>query len=234
MDFFIDGLRRGAALLLQGDAEVFGIALLSFRVALVATLLACVVGIPLGFVVGTTRFWGRRAALTVLNTMLAFPTVVVGVLIWGLLARSGPFGGLGLLYTWWAIVIAEVLLAVPIAAALTAAAVQSVDPRVRRTAETLGAGPWRTHWAVAREARFALFSAVVVAFGRVLAEVGAAMIVGGNIRHHTRTLTTAVALATSQGDFALAVALGLVLIALALTVNVIFQMLQGRGRAEGA
>lgn len=231
MDFFTDGLRRGAALLLSRDPEVLGIAGLSLRVAVVATLLACLIGVPLGFVVGTTRFWGRRAAITVLNTMLAFPTVVVGVLVWGLLARSGPFGGLGLLYTWWAIVVAEVLLAVPIAAALTAAAVQGVDPRIRRTAMTLGARPWEVHAAVAREARYALTAAVVVAFGRVLAEVGAAMIVGGNIRQHTRTLTTAVALASSQGDFALAVALGLVLIALALTVNVILQMLQVKSDA---
>jgi tungstate transport system permease protein len=182
-------------------------------------------------VVGTTRFWGRRAAITTLNTMLAFPTVVVGLVIWGLLARRGPLGGLGLLYTWAAIVAAEVVLAVPIAAALTAAAVQAVDPRVRRTALTLGASAWRVHWAVAREARYALMSGVMVAFGRVLAEVGAAMIVGGNIRHHTRTLTTAVALATSQGDFALAMALGLVLLALALTVNVLLQLFQGRGNA---
>ncbi|MGD2135677.1 MAG: ABC transporter permease [Gemmatimonadales bacterium] len=231
MDFFADGLRRGVELVVGGDPDVLSITVLSLRVALISTLLACVVGVPLGFVVGTTRFWGRRAAITVLNTMLAFPTVVVGVLVWGLLARQGPFGGLGLLYTWWAIVIAEVVLAAPIAAALTAAAVQGVDPRVRRTALTLGAGPLRTHLAVARAARFALLSAVVVAFGRVLAEVGAAMIVGGNIRHYTRTLTTAVALATSQGDFALAMALGLVLLALALTVNVLLQLFQGRGDA---
>jgi len=231
LEFLVDGLRRGVALLAGGDAEVWGVALLSLRIALVATLVACVVGIPIGFVVGTTRFWGRRAALTALNTMLAFPTVVVGLVIWGLLSRRGPLGDMGLLYTWWAIVIAEVVLAAPIAAALTAAAVQGIDPRVRRTALTLGAGRWRTHWAVAREARFALLSGVVVAFGRVLAEVGAATIVGGNIRQHTRTLTTAVALSTSQGDFALAMALGLVLLALAITVNVVLQLLQGRGDA---
>ena len=231
MDFFIDGLRRGAQLILSGDTEVFGITALSLKVALISTIFACVVGIPAGFVVGTTRFWGRRAVITALNTMLAFPTVVVGLLTWGLLTRNGPLGGTGLLYTWWAIVIAEVVLAAPIAAALTAAAIQGIDPRVRRTAMTLGAGLWRTHWAVALEARYALLTAVVVAFGRVLAELGAAMIVGGNIRHHTRTLTTAVALATSQGDFALAMALGLVLLGLALTVNVLLQLFQGRGHA---
>jgi tungstate transport system permease protein len=231
MEIFTDGLKRGLALLFGGDAEVWGITWLSLRIALLATLCAGLVGVPIGFVVGTTRFWGRRAALIALNAMLALPTVVIGVVVWGMLTRRGPFGETELLYTWWAIVLAEVVLAVPIAAALTAAAVQGIDPRVRRTALTLGAGWWRAHWAVAREARFALLAAVVVAFGRVLAEVGAAMIVGGNIRHHTRTLTTAVALATSQGDFALAVALGLVLLALALTVNVVLQMLQGRGDA---
>jgi len=231
LDFFADGLRRGAALILSGNAEVFGVTWFSLQVALLATVIACVLGVPLGFMVGTTRFWGRRAAITTLNTLLAFPTVVVGLVVWGLLTRRGPLGGFGLLYTWVAIVAAEVVLAVPIAAALTAAAVQGVDPRVRRTALTLGAGPWRAHWAVAREARYALMSGVMVAFGRVLAEVGAAMIVGGNIRYQTRTLTTAVALATSQGDFALAMALGLVLLALALTVNVLLQLFQGRGNA---
>jgi tungstate transport system permease protein len=229
LDFFTDGLRRGVELLISGDAEVFGITLLSLRVAVISTIVACILGIPLGFVVGTTRFWGRRAAITALNTMLAFPTVVVGLVIWGLLTRRGPLGDLGLLYSWWAIVVAEVVLAVPVAGALTAAAVQGIDSRVRRTALTLGASSWRAHVAVAKEARFALLTAVVVAFGRVLAEVGAALIVGGNIRHHTRTLTTAVALATSQGDFALAMALGLVLFGLALTVNILLQLFQGHG-----
>ncbi|MFQ5550976.1 MAG: ABC transporter permease [Gemmatimonadales bacterium] len=229
MEFWIDGLRRGAVLLFQGDAEIFGITFFTMRIAVASTILSCAVGIPRGFVIGTNTFWGKRVALTLINTTLAFPTVVVGLVIWGLLSRSGPLGGAGLLYTGTAIVIAEIILAVPIAAALTAAAVQNVDPRIRRTAMTLGATAWQTHLAVAREARFALLAAVTVAFGRVLAEVGAAMIVGGNIRHHTRTLTTAVALATSRGDFPLAVALGLVLLALALTVNVLLQMFQGRG-----
>lgn len=167
--------------------------------------------------------------LLLLNTALAFPTVVIGLLIYLLFMRSGPLGAFGLLFTRHAIVVAEVILALPIATALSAAAVQTVDPRVRRTALTLGAGTLRTGWAVAREARFALAAAVVVAFGRVLSEVGAALIVGGNIRFETRTLTTAITLATSQGNFNLAIALGLVLLALALTVNVLIQLFQGRG-----
>jgi tungstate transport system permease protein len=229
MDFLAEGFRRALALLLSGDAEVFGIALLTLKVAVVATIVACGVGLPVGYFLATRRFWGRRAALTAVNTALAFPTVVVGLLLYGLLSRRGPLGGLEWLYTWQAIVIGDVLLAFPIAAALSAAAVQGVDPRVRRTAETLGAGRWRTAWTVAREARFALAAVITAAFGQVVAEIGAAMIVGGNIRGSTRTLTTAVALYTSQGDFGLALALGLVLIAMALVVNVALQVLQGKG-----
>ena len=133
--------------------------------------------------------------------------------------------------TWQAIVIGDVILAFPIAAALSAAAVQGVDPRIRRTAETLGAGTWRTAWTVAREARFALAAVITAAFGQVVAEVGAAMIVGGNIRGSTRTLTTAVALYTAQGDFGLALALGIILLVMALVVNIALQLLQGRGSA---
>jgi tungstate transport system permease protein len=212
-------------------AGIFGIAALSLRVAILATLVACALGIPAGAWLGSTTFRGRRVLITVLNTALALPTVVVGLVLYLLLARRGPFGELQLLFTWRAIVAAETVLAFPIAASLSAAAVQAVDPRVLRTALTLGAGPLRAAWAVLREAKLALAAAVAVAFGRVLSEVGAALIVGGNIKGETRTLTTAITLATSQGDFGLAVALGLILLALALTVNAILQMLHGRADA---
>jgi len=212
-------------------AEVAGIAALSLRVALLATAVACALGLPFGVWLGTSALAGRRALLLLLNAALAVPTVVVGLLIYLLLSRHGPLGGLGLLFTWRAIVIAEIALAFPIAAALAAAAVQAADPRIRRTALTLGAGPVRTALAVAREVRLPLAAAVAVAFGRVLSEVGAALIVGGNIRFHTRTLTTAVTLATSQGQFGFAIALGLVLLALALAVNALIFLLRGRADA---
>lgn len=233
MDFLGEGFRRAWGLLVAGDSEVYGIALLTLKVAVVATAVSCTVGLPLGYFLATRRFWGRRAALTMVNTALAFPTVVVGLLLYGLLSRRGPLGGLGWLYTWQAIVVGDVLLALPIAAALSAAAIQGVDQRIRRTAETLGAGSWRTAWTVAREARFALAAVITAAFGQVVAEIGAAMIVGGNIRGSTRTLTTAVALYTAQGDFGLALALGLVLLLLALVVNIALQVLQGRGEGGG-
>src|ERR1051325_8590354 len=233
MDFLAEGLRRAFALIVRGDTEVYGIALLTFKVALTATVVACALGLPFGFMLATKPFWGRRAALTVVNTALAFPTVVVGLLLYGLLSRRGPLGGLGRLYTCEATVIGDVLLALPVAAALSAAAVQGVDPRIRRTAQTLGAGPWRTAWTVAREAGFALAAVITAAFGHVSADIGSTMIVGGNIRGQTRTLTTAVALYTEQGDFGLALALGIILLLLALMVNVGLQVLQGRGGGGG-
>jgi tungstate transport system permease protein len=229
MEFLAEGFRRAWALIAGGDAEVYGIALLTLKVAVVATTISCVLGLPLGYFLATRRFWGRRAALTVVNTALAFPTVVVGLLLYGMLSRRGPLGGIGWLYTWQAIVVGDVLLALPIAAALSAAGIQGVDPRIRRTAETLGAGSWLTAWTVTREARFALAAVITAAFGQVVAEIGTAMIVGGNIRGSTRTLTTAVALYTSQGDFGMALALGLILLVMALLVNIALQVLQGRG-----
>lgn len=230
MDFLADGLRRALALITGGDRDLYDSAALTLRVAVAATVVACGLGIPAGFALAGRRFWGRRAALVAVNTALALPTVVLGLLVYGVLSRRGPLGNLEWLYTWQAIVVGDVLLALPIAVALSAAAVEGVDPRIRRTALTLGAGRWRTAWTVAREARFALAAVVTAAFGRVIAEVGAAMIVGGNIRGETRTLTTGVALFTAQGDFGAALALGVVLLALALVVNLALQALQGRGR----
>ena len=213
------------------SADVTEIAALSLRVALLATVVACAVGLPAGVWLGSTRWRGRRTLLLALNAALAVPTVVVGLLLYLLLSRHGPLGALGMLFTWQAIVVGQILLAFPIAAVLAASAVQAADPRVHRTALTLGAGPVRAAWAVAREARAGLAAAAIVAFSRVLSEVGAALIVGGNIRHQTRTLTTAITLATSQGNFSLAIALGLVLLALALAVNAALQLLQGRADA---
>jgi len=230
VDFLADGLRRALALIVGGDRELYGSAALTLRVAVVATGVACALGIPAGFALAGRRFWGRRVALVVVNTALAVPTVVLGLVVYGMLSRRGPLGTLDWLYTWQAIVVGDVLLALPIAVALSAAAVEGVDPRIRRTALTLGAGRVRTAWTVAREARFALAAVVTAGFGRVIAEVGAAMIVGGNIRGETRTLTTGVALFTAQGDFGTALALGVVLLALALVVNLALQALQGHGR----
>src|SRR2546429_7264080 len=138
MEFLAEGLRRAVALFLSGDAEVYGIALLTLKIGLTATLMACALGIPVGFMLATRPFWGRRAALTVVNTALAFPTVVVGLLLYGLLSRPGPLGGLEWLCPWQAIVVGDVLLALPIPAPFSAAAVRGCDPAWRRPAESVG------------------------------------------------------------------------------------------------
>src|SRR5256714_11055141 len=160
VDFLGEGLQRAFALLLGGDAAVGGVVLLTLKVAVTATLVACVLGLPLGFFLATRPFWGRRAAFTLVNTALAFPTVVTGLLLFGLLSRRGPLGGLGWLYTWQAIALGDVCIALPIAAALSAAAVQGVDPRNRPTPQTLRAPAGRTAVAGGRATRLALAAVV--------------------------------------------------------------------------
>jgi len=172
-------------------------------------------------------FPGRRAAATILNTMLALPTVVVGLFAYGLLSRRGMLGFLDLLYTPWAMIVGETVLALPIVAALTLTALRSVDSRVYDTAATLGANTTQVAKKLILEARYGILAAIVASFGRVIAEVGAAMMLGGNIRNSTRTMTTAIALETNKGEFGLALALGLILLLVALGANVMFHWLQG-------
>ena len=168
-----------------------------------------------------------------MNTLMALPTVVVGLFVFSLIAHNGPFGALGLLYTPWAMVLGQAVLATPIIAALTLAAVEGADPRIAETARSLGASGPRAAWAVLSESRLAVFASVTAGFGRVFAEVGVSMMLGGNIAHHTRNLTTAIALETSKGEFAVAMALGIILLALALGLNFLLRWFQGR-REVGA
>jgi len=168
--------------------------------------------------------------IQIVNSLMAVPTVVVGLWVYGLLSRQGPLGKLGLLYTPAAIVIGEIIMALPVITALTYAAFEGLDPRIRRTALTLGAGPWHVSLAMIREARYALLAAVAAGFARVISEVGSALMVGGNIRGYTRTMATAIALETSKGEFARAMALGFLLLGLALCANLfVRKALQRRG-----
>lgn len=183
----------------------------------------------MGLVIALTPFRGRRLVINGLNTMMGLPPVVVGLVLYLLLSRSGPLGGLRLLFTPGAMILAQTILATPIVAALTVSAVLGVDPKVRDKAISLGATDQQATWMVIREARFAILAAIIAGFGRVNAEVGAVMMVGGNIAGHTRVMTTAIALDTAKGEFALAVALGLVLIGLAFVINLLLQALQGGG-----
>jgi len=174
------------------------------------------------------QFPGRGGVVAVLNTLMSLPTVVVGLLVYSLLSRQGPLGSLGLLYTRTAMVIGQWILAFPIVAALTVARMEGLDSRVRSTAISLGASPVQAFFRAVSEARFGILAAVVAGFGRVFAEIGVSMMLGGNIKAYTRSITTAIALETSRGDFALGLALGLVLLTVALVVNIVLALLKRR------
>lgn len=206
-------------LLASFDAALFSAVMVSLQVSLAATLLATLAGVPLGLLVALRRFRGRRALQLGLRTLTALPTVVVGLFTYTLLSRSGPLGPLELLYTRLAMVIGETLLVTPLLATLTIAVLASADPRIEETALTLGASRARASLTVLSEARLGMLAAVVTGFGRLISELGVALLLGGNIRGSTRTMTTAIALETGKGEFGLAFALGLLLLAVALLVN---------------
>src|SRR6056297_1925083 len=221
-----ESLQHALQLIFTLDAEVFRTVWTSLYTSLTAILVAAIFGVPCGAAVGLLRFPGRRAVLTFLNTLLALPTVVVGLVLFGLFSRQGPIGPLGLLFTPWAMIAGQVVLATPIVANYTVAAVAGADPRILPTALTLGAGRLRGTWQLLLEIRFGVMAAIVAGFGRVIAEVGVAMMLGGNIRGTTRTMTTAIALETSKGEFAFGLALGIVLMSVALIVNLFLHLLQ--------
>ncbi|HEX9949860.1 MAG TPA: ABC transporter permease [Thermodesulfobacteriota bacterium] len=228
MDYLWEGIKEAIRLIVSLDQEVSRTVLLSLRISLTATILASLVGIPAGFLIGTHEFFLKRPVITFFNTLLSLPTVVVGLFLYSLLSKRGPLGLLDLLFTPSAMVIGQFILAIPIIVALAISAIQMVDSRVKWTAMTLGAGPVRTALTVLSEARFALMGAVIAGFGRVIAEVGAAMMVGGNIKGYTRVMTTAIALETSKGEFAFALSLGFILLFVAFSVNILFHYFQGK------
>jgi tungstate transport system permease protein len=231
MDVVWDALTEAFRLLLTGDAETWEIIGRSLRISLTATALAFALGLPVGALLAYGRFPGRRLALAVVNTGMGVPPVVAGLLVTVTLWRSGPLGSLGLLYTPTAMVIAQTAIALPLVAGLSAASLQHVDPEFRVQMQALGAGRVRSLWTVATEARLPLLAAGMAGFGAVISEVGAALMVGGNIAGQTRVLTTAAVLEASKGAFALALALGLILLLLAFAVNLVLTTVQQRGGA---
>jgi tungstate transport system permease protein len=217
--------------LLQGlvGTDLVEITLLSVAVSGVATAISLLIGVPIGTWLALSRFRSRGLAITVVNTGMALPPVVVGLVVAFALWRSGPLGDLSLMYTPSAMVIAEVIIATPVILGLTVAALGQLDPRLRLQIMGLGASRWQTVWWLWREARLPLLAALMAGFGSVISEVGAAMMVGGNILHQTRVLTTAIVLDVSRGDFGQAVVLGIVLLALAFLVNGVLTWAQQRG-----
>jgi tungstate transport system permease protein len=231
MDVLIDAVREAVELLLGGDRATWEIIWLSLRVSATATAIAFALGLPLGMLLAFGRFRGRRPLLALVNTGMGLPPVVVGLVVTVLLWRSGPLGGLELLFTPQAMIIAQAAIGLPLVAGLSAAGLQHVDPDFATQMQALGASRARAYWEVALEARLPLLAAGMAAFGALISEVGAAMMVGGNLAGETRVLTTAAVLEASRGEFALALALGLILLLVAFTVNLALTMVQQRGRA---
>ena len=230
--FLSDAVTSAVELIFSGDSQVFSAVFISLQVAGTATVICTLLGIPLGFAVAVGRFRGRQAVITLLNTLMAVPTVVVGLFVYAFITRQSILGPLDLLFTKKAMIIGEVLLALPIVVALTSSAIASLDRSARETALTLGAGPLHLSAIVIWEGRLALIAAIAAAFGRLIGEVGVSMILGGNIAASTRNITTAIALETSKGEFSLAMALGIVLLVVALGVNFLLRYLQGRSAAR--
>jgi tungstate transport system permease protein len=223
----IDATLAAFALLFSGDAELWRIVWVSVSTSVIGLLIATPCAVLLGYFVATQLFPGRRVVIWLAQVSLSIPTVLIGLLLYLLLSRSGPAGDLRWLFTQSGLIVGQVLIAIPVLVAFTLAAVQAADPRLAETATTLGASRWRVMWTVLREVRFGVMAAIINGFGRVISEVGCAMMVGGNIAGETRTITTAIALETSKGDFAQGIALGMVLIAIALAINAALLLLQG-------
>lgn len=230
MDLLIDSFVSAILLVFSLDPEMVAIIGVSLKVSLCSTLVAGLMGVPLGFTIAFGEFSGKRMVITVLNTLLALPTVVIGLFVYAFISRRGIFGLFDLLYTQKAIIIGQIILIIPVVTALTISAISRIDERYRQTALTLGANRIQTAWVVFREARFGVLAAIIAAFGRVISEVGISMMLGGNIKSFTRTMTTAMALEYDKGSFTLAVALGIVLLGLSFGMNVLFHFFQGKTR----
>ncbi|MCE8538317.1 ABC transporter permease [Ruegeria pomeroyi] len=232
MQNFAQEMQAAFALVLAGDSELLGIVGLSLRVSLFAVLCAALIGMPLGAALAVGRFPGRRAMVVLVNALMGLPPVVVGLIVYLMLSRSGPLGVLQLLYTPTAMIIAQVVLVAPIIAALTRQVVEMLDAEYAEQMRSLGLSRLATVPVLLWDGRVALLTALLAGFGRAIAEVGAVIIVGGNINHVTRVMTTAIALETSKGNLALALALGAVLIGIAVAVNALVSLLGARSRAE--
>jgi tungstate transport system permease protein len=226
MEYIIEGILKAFHLILSFDSEIYGIVGRSVRFAAIATFFATVIGVPIGFIIASNTFRGKTLLLIALNTSMAFPTVVIGLLGYTFLSRQAPLGFLGLIFTPRAVIIGEFLISLPIITNLTVSAIQSVDKRVYMTAKTLGAGPETVVWSVLIEARYAIFAAIIAGLGRAVSEVGSAMMLGGNIRFYTRTMTTSIAMEVSKGEFSFGLALGFFLLTVAFTINILFHYLQ--------
>ncbi len=233
MQNFATEFSQAASLILEGDAELWAIVLLSLRVSVFAVLISALIGMPVGAALAVSRFPGRRALIVLMNALMGLPPVVVGLMVYLMLSRSGPLGVLQLLYTPTAMIIAQVVLVTPIVAALTRQVIEMLAEEYSEQLRSMGVSRLASVPVLLWDARLALITALLAGFGRAIAEVGAVIIVGGNINHVTRVMTTSIALETSKGNLALALALGAILIGIAVAVNALVSFLGLRAEQEG-
>jgi tungstate transport system permease protein len=226
MNYFTQSFANAFQLILALDDELYFVVWTSLKISVLSVLIAATLCIPLGLLIASSKFPGKTVLQSILNTLMALPTVVVGLLMFGLLGRQGPLGGWGLLYTQTAIVIGQSLLIMPIVLNMVISAANTADPRIRSTSIALGASRFQQNMIFISEVRFAMLAAIVASFGRAIGEVGIAMMLGGNIEGYTRTMTTAIALETSKGELEFALALGILLLLVAFIVNVFLEKFQ--------
>ena len=230
MEFIFEGILRAFQLLFSADAETYSAVGATLKVSSTSMAASLLAGLPLGFWLGYYDFPGKRAVRTVVDTLLSLPTVFVGLMVYAMISHRGPLGNMGMLFTLSGIAVGQAILALPIVVALTATAVESMDRQLSVALRSLGADQRQLLLTTLWEARFGILAAAVTAYGRVMTEVGISMMVGGNIKWQTRTITTAIALETNKGQFALGIALGLVLMAIAFGVNLAVSFLRRRTR----
>jgi len=229
LNLILEGLLKAFWLIVSFDPEVYEIMFLSLRVSGIAVLIGALLGVPSGATVGLKEFFGKRFLVSIVNTLMGLPPVVVGLLVYLLLSTSGPLGVFQLLYTPEAMIIAQLIMVIPIVMGVTISSVSSIGKAIREKALSLGATNWQLTLKVLREARLGILTALIVSFGAAISEVGAVMIVGGNIRWATRVLTTAIVFETELGEFGLAIALGVILLLLAFLINWALTYLQWSG-----
>ena len=230
MDLILDGIKKAFYLLITFDPEVMGITLLSLEVSGIATLISLLIGISTGVSVALSRFIGKRIVVSLINTGMGLPPVVVGLFVTIFLWRNGPFGFLGILYTPAAMIVAQAIIATPIVMGITLAAIQQLPQKLQLQILSLGATHLQMVWILIKEAKLPLLAAVMAGFGGVISEVGASIMVGGNIKGYSRVLTTATVMETSRGNFDIAIALGIILLLLAYFINLILTQIQQRER----
>jgi tungstate transport system permease protein len=229
LDPLLDGLREAVRLIISLDSELVSIVIRSFSISLTAVLISSVISFPLGLLLTLVDFKGKRIIVTLINNSLSIPTVLLGLILFLIFSRRGPLGPLELLYTPQVMIIAQALLISPVITSFSLAAFKGVHQKLPETARTLGATRGQVLLLYLREARYSLGAALVMGFGRAIGEVGMAMMVGGNLRGHTRVMTTAIALDVRRGAFELGIALGIILLLTTLSVNIFLQVLQGAG-----